>query len=583
MDDERVLYILLTLLLGPGPREFLCVDAGYRAENGRGMIYYPLRWTWFRRKLRRPGGCRNSASAPITHKMLGVVLLTSVLSNHQPFSCACERVAVTLTGDALRWQSGWAGLYTLMQNVTSLDRPVYRRAGCDGDDEYLHSVVYGEYGFERWLIGPDYTRNLGGIGSSGSSNFFCPEHAPWWGFVDTNGNWSSSGGVDVACCGAGSACEDSFEDPCTGTSMDFRVIRGGIWAGLIVGILAFCILLSCIDALVKVWENGSLRSDAAVQCEGTLAAAPVECVAHYLEWEFHVPGRILISAVPGLAASIPNDHGARATGRLKVHKELHQAHASGLPKSCTVRYLPVDPRRNQLLKVGDDDRPSRNPLGTCTLGRLVQVFLSMFTISCCIGLGFVLKIRIGSWSDMTPASTAGFIAVVGIFVVLAIAMNVRVYYMLNPWPCGTPRKAYCSLTWLSSPYQRPQPQPHAQPQIQLVPPVTGVLLNSAPAQVTEAPALVTTQPSRADVAPAAAMMNVTCPPGVQPGQTIALTTTSGAPMGNVVVRALSNPTRPPHTAYGIPTHTWPQFALPACSRAQVPPGVAPGVAFEVRL
>ena len=67
--------------------------------------------------------------------MLGV-LLTSVLSNDQPFSCACERVAVTLTGDALSSQSGRAGLYTLMQDVTSLDRPVYRRADCDGDEEY---------------------------------------------------------------------------------------------------------------------------------------------------------------------------------------------------------------------------------------------------------------------------------------------------------------------------------------------------------------------------------------------------------------------------------------------------------------
>ena len=65
--------------------------------------------------------------------MLGVVLLTSVLSNDQPFSCACERVAVTLTGDALRSQPGRAGLYTLMQNVTSLDRPVYRSRGARAD------------------------------------------------------------------------------------------------------------------------------------------------------------------------------------------------------------------------------------------------------------------------------------------------------------------------------------------------------------------------------------------------------------------------------------------------------------------
>ena len=110
--------------------------------------------------------------------MLGVVLLTSVLSNDQPFSCACERVAVTLTGDALSYQSSRAGLYTLMQSVTSLDRPVYRRADCHGDEEYLHSVVDGEYGLEHWLIGSNYTSNLGGISSSVNSNFICPEHAP---------------------------------------------------------------------------------------------------------------------------------------------------------------------------------------------------------------------------------------------------------------------------------------------------------------------------------------------------------------------------------------------------------------------
>ena len=98
------------------------------------------------------------------------VLLTSVLSNDQPFSCACERVAVTLTGDALKSQSDRAGLYTLLQNVTSLNRPVYRmsfsahRADCyddaDFDANYLHSVG-NEYGSTHWLIGPDYTSTSG--------------------------------------------------------------------------------------------------------------------------------------------------------------------------------------------------------------------------------------------------------------------------------------------------------------------------------------------------------------------------------------------------------------------------------------
>ena len=50
------------------------------------------------------------------------------------------------------------------------------------------------------------------------------------------------------------------------------------------------------------------------------------------------------------------------------------------------------------------------------------------------------------------------------------------------------------------------------------------------------------------MATAAAMMNVTCPPGVQPGQTITITTSSGAPM-TTVVRALYNPTRPHRTRH----------------------------------
>ena len=93
-----------------------------------------------------------------------------------------------------------------------------------------------------------------------------------------------------------------------------------------------------------------------------------------------------------------------------------------------------------------------------------------------------------------------------------------------------------------------------------------------------------TQPSRADVAPAPAMMNVTCPPGVQPGQTITITTSGGAPM-TTVVRALYNPTRPhlsPHRSAHAAYATDASLILcSACSRAQVPPGVAPGAAFQV--
>ena len=199
------------------------------------------------------------------------VLLTSVLSNDQPFSCACERVAVTLTGDALRDQSIRAGLYSLIE--TSLNRPVYRKTGCngDGDDQYLHLQSVGTARTRTifWLIGPDCTSTSGGLSTSVSPKFTCPEHVSSWEFVATTGEWSSSGGVDVACCAAGSTCGDSFEDACTtGTSTDSSSGPGPILGLLAFGFGIFILLWSIIDALVTLKEKAALRSDAASHCEG---------------------------------------------------------------------------------------------------------------------------------------------------------------------------------------------------------------------------------------------------------------------------------------------------------------------------
>ena len=150
------------------------------------------------------------------------VLLTSVLSNDPPFSCACKRLAVTLSGDALNYQSRAAGVYTLMQDVTHLNRPVYHMSfsahwGVCGDDDdctlYIYALgngLVGKVSVHWWMIGTNYTSTYGGLESSWSSNYTCPEDASSWEFVTSNGEWSSSGGVDVACCSAG--CEDNFAE-----------------------------------------------------------------------------------------------------------------------------------------------------------------------------------------------------------------------------------------------------------------------------------------------------------------------------------------------------------------------------------
>ena len=170
-------------------------------------------------------------------------LLTSVPSNGPPFSCSCSSVAVTLSGDALSFQSGRVGVYTLMQGVTRFDRPVYEMshpADCAGTN-YLHSVK-NEYGRAYWFIGPEYTSTAAGLASSWSSDFTCPENASSWRFWNysswifaSNGEvvasnvetFSGDGSMmDIACCSAG--CEDNFaEARCKGHPISPRGDDGG--------------------------------------------------------------------------------------------------------------------------------------------------------------------------------------------------------------------------------------------------------------------------------------------------------------------------------------------------------------------
>ena len=318
------------------------------------------------------------------------VLLTSVPSNGPPFSCSCESVAVTLSGDALSSQAGRVGVYALMQGVTRFDRPVYRRSDCarvvdppsgggrlQQSTNYLHSVR-NEYGRANWLIGPNYTSAAGGLASSWSSDFTCPENASSWQFVASEGGWHSGGGVDVACC-ASASCDDSLckaaerskasqeldggNTTVDGKTSDEATGPGGLFA-VVFFVLGFCVI-SCVGAAIRNFriqkKQAALMSDAGVECEGSVTATTchTEVDNYYLHYEFHVPASS--SSHPGQANS---EFGVKATGLYKVDQQVYQAHpATGLPKACTVRYVPANPYCNQLVRIGDGDRLSHNPAG----------------------------------------------------------------------------------------------------------------------------------------------------------------------------------------------------------------------------
>ena len=174
--------------------------------------------------------------------------LLTILSNNQPFSCACERVAVTLLGDVenshrgrtlgivsgleriaehasirasirassklahaySQSKSSYAGVYTLMQNVTSFQQPVYRLShpAKYAGTRYLHSLLSGG-GRRAWCIAGNYSSSSCYTSSSWSLESTCPENSSSWEYFNGTA-WVSGGGgeVDVACCSA--SCEDSF-------------------------------------------------------------------------------------------------------------------------------------------------------------------------------------------------------------------------------------------------------------------------------------------------------------------------------------------------------------------------------------
>ena len=97
--------------------------------------------------------------------------------------------------------------------------------------------------------------------------------------------------------------------------------------------------------------------------------------SYFLHYEFHVPASS--SSHPGQAKS---EFGVKATGRYEVAEDVYLAHpATGLPKACTVRYVPANPYCNQLVKIGDGDRLACNYAGfdRCRLPGAGNVFFTV--------------------------------------------------------------------------------------------------------------------------------------------------------------------------------------------------------------
>ena len=117
-----------------------------------------------------------------------------------------------------------------------------------------------------------------------------------------------------------------------------------------------------------------------------------------------------------------------------------------------MRYARANPSRcSQLVKVGDDDRPSRDPAArdldvTSCEKRSGYVIVTIFAVA---WIGGFLALGSQSWSQWEPAV---FFAVVGILTVLAIVFSMRYYYYVNSI-------IPVNITKLNAPYQGPQPAP----------------------------------------------------------------------------------------------------------------------------
>ena len=97
------------------------------------------------------------------------------MCHHACYGCAgvCFE-SITVSGAESLLQASKFGTYTKLANVTQGGRPVYQRVGS--------TVAYLFYwpSTRNWLIGPNYTSNLGGVASIGNAGAACPDEATGW-------------------------------------------------------------------------------------------------------------------------------------------------------------------------------------------------------------------------------------------------------------------------------------------------------------------------------------------------------------------------------------------------------------------
>ena len=134
-----------------------------------------------------------------------------------PAPCECETLSILLGGDALTWNSGAAGDYTLLPGVEQSGRKVFKKAGAE---QYI--FFSGDF----WFVGSDYNKAEGLLTSAAGDQPACPEHVPSWEYKPLL-DWIT-GDISVACPAPPSPpCCDSVTVTIIGAAVDDQNDRDG--------------------------------------------------------------------------------------------------------------------------------------------------------------------------------------------------------------------------------------------------------------------------------------------------------------------------------------------------------------------
>lgn len=285
-------------------------------------------------------------------------------------------------------------------------------------------------------------------------------------------------------------------------------IPASLGMGLFVGIGIVMVLNMVTRALISAKDHKALRSDAAVQVDASVTSTSTisndegGVLSYIFHYEFFLPAPRSSSTLQkmGPMGGIGR-FGAHVTGATTVTQQCYQSHGHAMPQDCTVRYVSANPRHSEIVAICADNDPAGH-----MRSQSLQILLSVASSGA--WLVFSIYFTANHWSDFEPSAVVAFFALVGLMVVLSLGCAARTAarqpFLPGCTRCDPLKDA--KITSLDAPYQKP--------------------LSAVPAM--------------------AAMMAVTCPYGVAPGQMIQIALPNGAPM-----------------------------------QVQVPPGVAPGSVFQV--